>query len=160
MTICTKSKERYFGEIVVPDDKKQHAVETDNYPSLRKTSIGHIAQNFWEAIPNHFPFVKLDEFVIMPNHMHGIIIINNPRHTSWQPNRFAPQSQNLPSIIRGYKASVKKFAALNNIVFCWQWRYFDRIIRNDHELQNIRQYIVNNPLQWHMEKKNIENIIL
>jgi REP element-mobilizing transposase RayT len=67
VTICTKNREHYFGEIVV---------ETDNYPSLRKTSIGEIAEKFWLDIPNHFPFVILDQFVIMPNHIHGILILH------------------------------------------------------------------------------------
>lgn len=62
LTICTKNRENYFGEIV------------NNKMQLSK--IGKTAKKFWREIPKHFPFVKLDEFVVMPNHVHGIIIIN------------------------------------------------------------------------------------
>ena len=63
ITICTKNKECYFGEII--DDK------------MILSEIGKIAHKYWQEIPKHFPFAQLDKFVIMPNHMHGIIIIDN-----------------------------------------------------------------------------------
>jgi REP element-mobilizing transposase RayT len=84
----------------------------------------------------------------MPNHVHGIIFINKPEETTWVPNNFGSQSRNLASIIRGYKASVKRFANQNNIEFEWQSHYHDRIIRNYNELDNIREYIINNPIKW------------
>ena len=138
VTICTKNKEHYFGEIVV---------ETDNYPSLRATEIGKIAEKFWLDIPNHFPFVILDQFVIMPNHIHGILIFNKDS-TSWQPNKFGSQSQNLGSVIRGFKSSLKRYANENNIDFAWQERFHDNIIRDNNSLDNIRKYIINNPQNW------------
>ncbi len=166
VTICTKNKSKYFGEII--DNK------------IRLTSLGKIAQNNWFHIPQHFPFVKLDEFVIMPNHIHGIIVIDKPVETqniasnknichpetqniasnkiichpetqniaSLQKNQFGPQSQNLASIIRGYKSSVTKYARINNITFTWQSRYYDHIIRNYESWEIIRQYIRKNPINW------------
>ena len=98
----------------------------------------------------------------MPDHVHGILILQNPKveaqnfaplryrligNDSANPNKFGPQSKNLASIIRGYKAGVKIYAVNNNLDFAWQKRYYDRIIRNNDELQNIREYI----------KSNIEN---
>ncbi|MFZ1290256.1 MAG: hypothetical protein WAR79_09200 [Melioribacteraceae bacterium] len=92
----------------------------------------------------------------MPNHIHGIIIsdktVETQNFASLQHenniNKFGPQSQNLAAIIRGFKAAVKKYAVINNIIFSWQPRFYDRIIRNECELFNIRKYIVYNPYKW------------
>jgi putative transposase len=96
VTICTQNRLHYFGEIVST--------------SLRPTVIGQIAIDFWNEIPKHFPFVELDEFIIMPNHIHGILFFNKPNKTDWTPNQFGAQSKNLGSVIRGFKASVKRHA--------------------------------------------------
>ncbi len=98
----------------------------------------------------------MDAFIIMPNHIHGIIIsdktVETQNFASLQHenniNKFGPQSQNLAAIIRGFKAAVKKYAVINNIIFSWQPRFYDRIIRNECELFNIRKYIVYNPYKW------------
>lgn len=70
ITICTAHRERYFGEIIAGLDNEQ--------PTMLLSEIGEIAQQCWQEIPNHFPFVILDEYVVMPNHVHGIIIVNKP----------------------------------------------------------------------------------
>ncbi len=80
--------------------------------------------------------------------MHGILYINKPDKTDWQVNKFGGQSKNLASIIRGYKASVKTYTTVNHIDFSWQPRYYDRVIRDEKEYMNIRNYIINNPMQW------------
>ena len=100
-----------------------------------------------------FPFVELDEFIAMPNHIHGILFFNVPWLCGWTTNKFGPQSKNLASVIRGYKASVKTFATINQIEFEWQSRFHDHIIHSSKELSNIRQYIVNNPANWEGMKK-------
>jgi putative transposase len=128
VTICTKRRELYFGDIIAsantqhpnnvetqnfasPFDTPKSEVqnnhtnqnasntETQNFGSLR-TVIGKIADEYWLKIPDHFPFVELDEYVIMPNHLHGILFLNKPDHKDWQPNKFGAQSKNLGSIIR------------------------------------------------------------
>lgn len=91
----------------------------------------------------------------MPNHLHGVLFINKPEKYTWEHNRFGAQSRNLASVIRGYKASVKKHATLNNIEFEWQPRYHDRVIRNEEEYANIRQYISRNPDHWLNDPDNI-----
>ena len=165
VTICTKNRENYFGKIGVISDVKtdnypslqsheQHRVETDNYPSLQKTEIGKIAEKYWLDIPNHFPFVILDQFVIMPNHIHGILIFNKIDVSSWQPNKFGRQSQNLGSVIRGFKSSVKRYTNEKHIDFAWQERFYDRIIRDENGLNNIRDYIFNNPQNWKNDEYN------
>lgn len=160
VTICTKDKEQYFGEVVYSQHLNTQGEETQNIASLRRTEIGEVAHQFWKAIPQHFPFVELDEFIVMPNHVHGIIFINKPDYDVWQPNKFGPQSFNLGSIIRGYKVGVKKYATMNGIEFFWQSRYFDRVIRSEKELQNIRNYIFKNPEKWEAEKNNPENLLM
>lgn len=90
----------------------------------------------------------------MPDHLHGIIFIDNPNKVNWEPNKFGVQKENLASVIRGYKSSVKKQANDNNIEFQWQASYYDRVIRNEEEHRNIAQYIYDNPERW-LLKKNL-----
>lgn len=105
----------------------------------------------------------------MPDHVHGIVIVNKQNviddtvgtqnfaslHESTksvqQKNKFGPQSQNLASIIRGFKIGITKYAKMNKIDFCWQPRYYDHIIRNEIELERIRKYIRENPSQWSID---------
>lgn len=143
VTICTQNKAHYFGEII-----SHNVVEPHNNVALQMTEIGKIAYDYWMDIPNHYPFVIIDEFVIMPNHIHGILYLNPTDKTEWTPNKFGPQSQNLGAIIRGFKSSVKRYANLNNIDFEWQSRYHDRIIRDNGEYYAIKNYIINNPTNW------------
>jgi REP element-mobilizing transposase RayT len=128
------------------------------------TEIGQVAYDCWTMIPEHFPFVKLGAFVIMPNHVHGVIVIDKHEQTTsgcdagdnvllqqqqqWQQNKFGPQSQNLGSIIRGFKVGVTKYATAAAIPFGWQTRFNDRVIRNHDELMRIEQYINNNIENW------------
>lgn len=148
VTICIADRSHGFGEVV------------DNHMIL--SPLGQAATDCWREIPAHFPFVELDAFVVMPNHVHGIIIIDKPVETqdvasqvqtqdvvSLRPkNRFGPQSKNLASIVRGYKIGVTKFALQRDIPFQWQARYHDHIIRNDQEYTRIQQYIIDNPQRW------------
>jgi putative transposase len=152
ITICTQNRIHYFGEIVSEN------VETQNIASLRKTQLGEIGYANWLDIPNHFSFVKLDDFVIMPNHIHAILFINKPDKVDWQLNKFGVQSENMASVIRGYKASVKTYTTKNNIEFGWQPRYYDHVIRNEKEYLNISRYILNNPEQWYLNGDNADNL--
>ena len=174
ITICTQNRESYFGE-VVPIVETQHLAshsrqqtpfgyETQDVASLqhtiKPTPIGQAAIDCWFAIPDHFPFVMLDAFQVMPNHVHGILWISKPTYDDWQPNTFGPQCQNLASIIRGYKVGVKKHAIQHQSEFAWQPRYYDRIVRNLNELDRIRTYIENNPNKWVDDQNNPENLYM
>ena len=149
---------------------------------MRLSKIGETAQKFWQEIVIHFPDVKLDEFIIMPNHIHGIIIIENNivgnnnycsddgnknfcslRRVAWQTK----WARSLSSVIRGFKIGVKKWCGENNHVlnknfcsaqFAWQKSFYDHIIRNEKSLNKIRQYIINNPLRWELDRNNPENL--
>lgn len=163
VTICTQDRECFFGQIADAQIQLSH--------------IGTIANGYWMDIPKHFPFVTLNEFVIMPNHVHGIIIIDKQDDdgdrrdarfcvstntkfsvsTDEQPqpsftNSFGPQSKNLASIIRGYKSAVKKYATMNHIIFAWQPRFYDHIIRDEQSFHTISNYIINNPANWEQDK--------
>jgi len=154
VTICTKNRIYFFGNVV--DDE------------MILNDIGLIADNCWLQIPEHFPFVKLGEHVVMPNHVHGIVIIgksddNRPVETqnfaSLQrnqqppsPNKFGPQSRNLASIIRGFKIGVTTDARLINPGFAWQSRYHDHIIRDNESFERISAYIKNNSANWKKDK--------
>jgi putative transposase len=146
----------FFGEITtIPNLPGSGA---DTFAALQPTIMGEIAYNNWLDIPNHFPFVELDAFIIMPNHIHGILFINKPDKTDWQVNKFGTQSMNLASIIRGYKTSVKTYSTTNGLEFSWQPRYHDHVIRNEKEYLNIVGYISNNPEEWLLNGDNQDDL--
>lgn len=146
VTICTQNRHWYFGEVA------------DGLMQL--SEIGRIAQSCWMEIPQHFPFVQLDAFVVIPNHVHGIIVIDKPGEgivetqnlVSPPRNTFGPQSKNLASIIRGFKIGVTKNARLIDPGFAWQSLYHDHIIRDQKSYLNITEYIINNPAKWKDDK--------
>ena len=163
ITICTQNRKHFFGEII---DKK-----------MKLNEIGLLANNFWAEIPNHFPFVELGNFQIMPNHMHGILIVNalqcnasNNDHfdlnhfdsnqsdtlqcnvSTENKNEFlskiSPKPGSISTIIRSYKSVVSKNSRLINPEFQWQSLFHDHIIRNSESFEKIQNYIENNPINW------------
>ena len=134
VTICTAGRTHDFGHV-------------DNGEMIL-TPLGRAAAQCWAAIPDHFPFVVLDAFVVMLNHVDGTIIIDKPDSAGDGPSGFGPQSRNLASIVRGFKIGVTKYARQHDIPFKWQARYHDRVIRNAGEYERIRQYIYENPERW------------
>ncbi len=148
ITICTKNRKHSFGEIHPATD-----VLTDAY--LIGNELAVRAWNCWQEIPQHFPVVEPDAFVVMPDHVHGILFVNRPANYAEQPGTpFGPQSDNLASIIRGFKVGVKAWTTQQGLIFNWQPRYYDRIIRNELELDKIRAYIQGNPNRWEAEQQN------
>ena len=155
VTICTHQKKEYFGKI--------------NNRKMELSAMGKIAQTYWKEIPKHFPFVILDESVIMPNHVHGIVIITNQKHTTNDRilhlcrDGACPVSTHktnvLGNIIGSFKSVVTKCANKNRIPFHWQSRYYDHIIRSENELHSIREYIHYNPLKWEEDEENPMNTI-
>jgi len=164
VTICTKDKVHWFGKVINCRDTKS-CVSTKDAPHMALSPIGKIARKCWTEITHHFPFVTLDEFIVMPNHVHGIIIIDKPHvethnHASLQSNgnRFGSQSKNLASIIRGYKIGVTKSARKINLNFSWQPRFHDHVIRNESALNQIRTYIQFNVEKWEYDRENANDI--
>ncbi len=146
ITICTKDRVHLFGNI---DNDRMH-----------ESQLGKIVRDCWVEIPKHFPNVELDEFVVMPNHVHGIIGINpvGVQYIEPLPNRYQhiiPGS--VGSIIRSFKSAVTRWCTKNGFKdFRWQRNYFEHIIRDDKSLDRIREYIASNPEQWHHDRENIQ----
>ena len=152
ITICTADRECYFGQIA---DGKMHPSE-----------LGKIAETEWFKTIELRPDMNLElgEFVVMPNHIHGIIIIGSNQYNNDDTmnggrdamhgvstkiqNKFGPQSKNLASIIRGYKSAITTYARKNKILFQWQSRFHDHVIRSMDDYYRISNYIINNPAQW------------
>ena len=152
ITICTKEHTEYFGRI-------------ENHKMLLNES-GAIVENEWlktKIIRNN---VDLDYFVVMPNHFHGILIINESRDVARNvstQNKFsdlAPKTGSVSAIIHSFKSAVtKNIHEYGCLDFAWQSRFYDRIIRNERELFNIRRYIEQNPLLWDLEKNSTEPLV-
>ncbi len=153
VTICVQNRECVFGEI--RDEE------------VRLSSIGEIVQQEWLRTPIIRPHVELDKFVIMPNHIHGIIIIHGAgRGTSRRAptmERFGkPTHDSLSTIIRGFKsATTKRVNEFRGIPGqqLWQRNYHEHVIRDEKDYRAIQEYIVNNPLQWYYDQENPERII-
>jgi REP element-mobilizing transposase RayT len=115
---------------------------------LIPTAAAHIAFQCWQDIPTHYPFVRIDEVVIMPNHLHGVLFFDKPDKTDWQPNRFGPQKDNLAVVMGSFKAAVSRQVRKRGDGFGWQVRYNDRVLRNETEYQIRLRYMWNNPYHW------------
>ncbi|PZV17051.1 MAG: transposase [Pseudanabaena sp.] len=127
VTICTFQRQHLFGE--VNDEKMQLNVN------------GQIVSAIWQQIPRHFPTVELDEFILMPDHLHGIIVISEQ----------AEQSISLATIIQNFKSvSTRKINKItqNSGVSIWQRNYHERIVRSDQDLDRLRHYMLANPENW------------
>ena len=149
ITIGTSDKVCYFG-----------TVENER---VKLSPIGEIANKYWFEISDHFNNVILDEFVVMPNHIHAILFIPGVRKTGFQYIDPLQQHQrfqhvvrkSIGSIIRSFKASVTRWCRKNGYeYFQWQRNFYDHIIRNEKELNHRREYILNNPLKWELDKEN------
>jgi putative transposase len=144
ITICSAHHRNIFGEIIngemVPND------------------WGRVAFDEWVRTAHIRPTVELDEFALMPNHLHGILILSDgdpESHLLQQPlihEKFGkPTSNTIPTIVRGYKAAVTK--RINNLRgrtdgLIWQVGYYENIIRNFNAYEKIKEYTANNPGRW------------
>ena len=141
VTICSKGKQHYFGEII---DGEMHM-----------SNMGVLADVFWHEIKNHTQNVELGEFIVMPNHIHGILLLhgNQCNDKPYRQERFQNQGKNTVSAIIGsYKSAITKHANRLNIPFNWQSRFYDHIIRDENKLITISEYISNNPMNCEMDK--------
>ncbi len=166
MTVCAHSRKSIFGKVVDGN--------------MRPNWLGQIVSDCWSDIPLHFPDVELDAFVVMPNHLHGIVLVglNRPpgrrepgaatdgrgaaccaptgTTTSWP---FAgPCAGALGAIVRSFKSAVtRRVNAVRRSPgrAVWQRNYYEHVIRNPDDLAEIRQYIADNPLKWESDKENL-----
>lgn len=115
---------------------------------------GCVVQRVWYELPGHYPNCCVDEHVIMPNHVHGIIEINNNN----VGEGFKPSpTHGLSEIIRAFKtfSSRRINETAGSKIFQWQRGFYDHIIRNEQDLNRVREYIQNNPMQWEMDEENV-----
>ncbi|MCF6178951.1 MAG: transposase [Geopsychrobacter sp.] len=140
VTICSHDRQLLFGDI-------------DN-GTMRLNRIGEIIHDQWQAIPRRFPIVELDEFVVMPNHLHCIFVLAD------QALSKLTETVTVGDIVGAYKSLcvhhclqwVKKNDPNRMLGKIWQRNYWERIIRNDQEVGNIREYVQHNPTKWHSDK--------
>lgn len=172
ITICTGNREHFFGEIVSINDENK----------MCYNEIGMLANEFWAEIPKHFPFVELGNYQVMPNHIHGILIIDKKNEVddviydvvetlqsvdvetlqcnvstgngikNEQMAKISPKPGTISTIMRSYKSVVTKNAHYIHADFDWQERFHDHIIRDSESFERIQNYIENNVANWKDDK--------
>ena len=146
ITICAHQQKPYFGRIIPRPGLGEN--------QLVLTEVGRYVEENLQQITSHYPYAEIPVFVIMPNHLHFIIIIDSADDSNGNVStgngcqihmKISPQKGSLSTVIRGFKSAITKYARERGITFAWQTRFYDRIIRNQNELNAIVEYIENNP---------------
>lgn len=125
--------------------------------------LGHLAASLWRGLHDRFPRVDLDEFVVMPDHIHGIVVINEEmtqKKECVSQSLTPAETPDLPLgvIVGAYKSTVSRLyhaMCRSKEVQIWQRNYYERIIRNDNELNRIRLYIRENPALGSTDDRNL-----
>ena len=153
ITVCTRDRECLFGVIV--------------NGRMQLSGAGQIIQSVWDDLPQFYEGIELDAFVIMPNHVHGVIVIRaavGAIHES--PLRSKPSAlvrimdrrrMLLSKIIGRFKMVTSKQINIRRRTSglpVWQRNYYEHVIRDEESLRRIRQYIVDNPAQWEFDREN------
>ena len=161
VTICTRVREGILGEVVGQQ--------------VLLSPEGRIAAEYWRDIPRHFPGVELDEWIVMPNHVHGIIVIEGrgeafgevvTRSDGSSPPNASPLHIPRPhgtakgsvgAVVQNYKSVSSRW--INRVRGAggrsvWQRNYYEHVIRGDDDLARIRTYITENPLRWELDEEN------
>ena len=155
---------------------------------LEDPIVNAIIKDVWQALPSWFPTIELDEFVIMPNHTHFVVWITDVGTSlanvldadaldggnmdGGKPHPYKipkPEKTNtmpaLGDVVGAFKSLVFKvyldWVEINDPsrrAKFWQHNYYEHIVRNEHELNAIRQYIIDNPINWKMDRDNLENL--
>ena len=136
LTVCAHNRACIFGDVV------------DGTMVLN--DVGQIVQHCWDDLPNHFAHVELDAFVVMPNHVHGIIVLTDGVGAGLKPAPTSMKRHTLSEIVRAFKTfSSRRVNQLRQTpgTPVWQCNYYNHVIRTENDLSAIREYIVNNPLK-------------
>jgi len=170
VTVCAQDRQCLFGEVVDGE--------------IRLNDAGRMIERWWFELNHKFSTVETDEFVIMPNHFHGIIVIvdvpvgadlrvgpdSEGAHTG-APLRapaFAPRRVPLPTVVQWFKTmttneylrGIKTSGLVPFPGRLWQRNFYEHIVRDDVSLNRIRQYILNNPVRWEFDRENPAAMIL
>jgi putative transposase len=139
VTLCTQNKLNLFGNI--------------KDSTMRLNPFGEVVQSVWKGIPLHYPEVNNEVFVIMPNHIHGIITIFDVKRAGSKPTPTRPLSE----IVRAFKTySSRRINELRNSkgTQIWQRNYYEHIIRDENNYHEIGEYILYNPSKWETDSEN------
>jgi REP element-mobilizing transposase RayT len=163
VTIVTQDRVCLFGEVVDGE--------------MMLNEFGRIVHAVWDDLPNHYPAVECGVFVVMPNHVHGIIVLDGggvgesdvgagfkPARSGPTPSttpraglKPAPTRTGLSEIVRAFKTfSARRIKEIRGAygLSVWQRNYYEHVVRNEEDLNRIHEYIVNNPLQWELDREN------
>ena len=152
VTICTKDKQGLFGHIavgdddsVIPDAPRQPRIDrvVDPYAATTPNEIGNIILECWNKINDLYDNVTTDSFCLMPNHIHGIIIISE---------RSGGESPSLSKIIQGFKSVSTRMCFKYDHKTIWQRNYHEHVIRDQEDYERINEYIETNPMKWKEDK--------
>lgn len=143
VTICTKERDCLFGPVVEGE--------------MQTNAAGEMIRRVWDELPVQYPGVEIDEFIVMPNHVHGVVVLTGKN--LGQAQGPAP-TRTLADVIHRFKSfttccyslGVKEDGWRPYAGQLWQRNYYEHVVRGDKELEQIREYIANNPLQWMMDE--------
>jgi len=148
ITICVQGKRSLFGEVVGDE--------------MRPNSAGRMICTQWHELPNRFPKLELDFFVVMPNHIHGILVIKSARSVQGHDLEPSSRSITLCDVVGAFKSittveyvrgvKIAKWPSFEKRL--WQRNYYEHIIRDESSLNSIREYIVHNPRRWTWDREN------
>jgi REP element-mobilizing transposase RayT len=148
LTICCQDMQCFLGHI--------------NNDVMVLNDCGDVANECWQKIPEHFPNAILHEYVIMPNHIHGIVELATKGTPDVGAENLLPLREHkfqkviprsIASIVKGFKIGVTKWARTNTSISAfWQRNYYEHIIRNQDSYQKISSYIISNPANWEKDK--------
>ncbi|MCX6134338.1 MAG: transposase [Ignavibacteriales bacterium] len=125
--------------------------------------FGEIVASCWKDLPNHYPCVQTDEFVVMPNHVHGIIVITESNLVGEGSEPSPPRRYPLSEIVRSFKTfSARRINELRGTpgLSVWQRNYFEHIIRDERSLERISEYIASNPERWQADQNILEQGVI
>jgi putative transposase len=153
ITICADERRCIFGRI----DKSVTVL----------TGIGEVVNKCWREIPQHFPGVEIESYIVMPNHLHGILGIAAKFSNAFSQASLVqtaesfgkPVGKSVPTIIRSFKAAVTKRVRESGLLAgdpVWQRGYFERVLRDGREFVNATDYIIKNPSRWAFDEENPE----
>ncbi len=152
VTVCSNNKENIFGEY---KNSVGEGLASSLY-DITLSNIGEIINKQWNNVKNQYDNIESDQYIIMPNHIHGILIIDKRED--------ARPSPTISDIMCAFKSKCTveyiKYIEQNNLNISgkiWQRSFHDRIIRNDKSLDEIQKYIINNPANWDTDENNIKN---
>ena len=148
VTICTQARACSFGAVADGE--------------MQLNNPGQIAHAAWDTLPARFPSIRLDAFVVMPNHVHGIIMVgaqfiapSKGFGTAMNDQGAINHAPTLGEMVRAYKAASTRFIRqAGSLDFAWQRNYYEHVVRDEDSLNRIRQYILDNPARWQFDRDN------